>query len=510
MTGREREVLDTLVRQDLTSFTQKAFTEVSPGDRFADNWHIDCLCWHLEKCYRGEITRLIITLPPRYLKSICASVAFPAWVLGQDPTRRLICVSYSQDLARKHAFDTRTVMETAWYKRVFRGTRIHPRKCTETELMTNRMGIRYATSVGGPLTGLGGDIIIIDDPIKAEAVASEAERHRVNQFYNGTLYSRLNNKNTGVIILVMQRLHVDDLVGHVLEKGEEWTVLNMPAIAEREETYEIRDGEHYTRQPGELLHEAGENAHRLEIIKRQLGTPAFEAQYQQRPVPPGGTLIKREWLQTYPEALPVEDYDLVVQSWDTASSISERCDYSVCITFGIRRQVAHVLDVQRVRLEYPELRRRVLREADRYDPDAVLIEDSDSGTALLQDLRREDLLRAISYRPRIDKVARLEGHSAKLEAGYVLLPEQAPWLDDFKTELLEFPRGRHDDQVDALSQFLEWFARRRWVERYDAQVEEQDRARLAALGRTSWYDRNVRSDYSNQGLLDRYARGEFR
>ena len=246
------------------------------------------------------------------------------------------------------------------------------------------------------------------------------------------------------------------------------------------------------------------------VIKRQLGTPAFEAQYQQRPVPPGGTLIKREWLQTYPEALPVEDYDLVVQSWDTASSISERCDYSVCITFGIRRQVAHVLDVQRVRLEYPELRRRVLREADRYDPDAVLIEDSDSGTALLQDLRREDLLRAISYRPRIDKVARLEGHSAKLEAGYVLLPEQAPWLDDFKTELLEFPRGRHDDQVDALSQFLEWFARRRWVERYDAQVEEQDRARLAALGRTSWYDRNVRSDYSNQGLLDRYARGEFR
>ena len=173
MTDIEQELLDTALCEDLTSFTRKAFDEVNPGDEFLPNWHVDCLCWHLEKCYRREITRLIITLPPRYLKSICASVAFPAWVLGQDPTRRLICVSYSQDLARKHALDTRTVMESAWYRRVFRGTRFHRRKCTETELMTNRMGIRYATSVGGPLTGLGGDIIIIDDPIKAEAVASE-------------------------------------------------------------------------------------------------------------------------------------------------------------------------------------------------------------------------------------------------------------------------------------------------------------------------------------------------
>jgi predicted phage terminase large subunit-like protein len=169
-----------------------------------------------------------------------------------------------------------------------------------------------------------------------------------------------------------------------------------------------------------------------------------------------------------------------------------------------------VLDVLRVQLEYPELRRRVLDQADRYGPGAVLIENSAAGIALLQDLRREGLLLPISYKPKVDKVARLEGHSAKLEAGHVLLPEAAPWLDDFKTELLAFPRGRHDDQVDALSQFLEWFARRRRVERSDAAIEEQTRARLARLGRTSWSDRNLRSDYSNAGLLDRYARGEFR
>ena len=513
MTDREHGHLNPLLRRDLASFTRKAFEVVNPGDRFLANWHVDCLCWHLEKCYRREIKRLIITLPPRYLKSICASVAFPAWVLGQDPTRKLICVSYSQDLARKHALDTRTVMDSDWYRSIFKGTSFHPRKCTETELMTSRMGLRYATSVGGPLTGLGGDIVIIDDPIKADGVASEAERHRVHQFYDGTLYSRLNNKNEDVIILVMQRLHVDDLVGHVLDK-DDWTVLSLPAIAEQRQRYKIGARRCYTRQAGEVLHEAREDRRTLDVIKRQLGTSTFEAQYQQRPVPPGGTLIKREWLQTYPNALPRGGYDLVVQSWDTASSVSEASDYSVCITFGISKQTAHVVDVLRVQLEYPELRRRVLREAHRYRADTVLIEKSASGIALLQDLQREGELRPISYKPRVDKIARLEGHSAKLEAGYVLLPEKAPWLDDFKTELLAFPRGRHDDQVDALSQFLEWLARRRRSERSDAEFKGRGRAEREAtarsLARTTWFDRNLRGDYSNAGLIARHARGGFR
>ena len=335
MTGREPEVLDALLRQDLMSFTRKSFHEINPGDQFLDNWHIACICWHLEKCYRGEIKRLIITLPPRHLKSICASVAFPAWVLGQDPTRRLICVSYSQDLAGKHALDTRAVMASRWYQRIFAATRFHARKNTEAELMTNRMGVRYATSVGGTLTGRGGNFLIVDDPIKSDEVMSEAERTRVNQFYDRSLYSRLNNKNDDVIIVIMQRLHVDDLVGHVLAK-DDWTVLSLPAIADQEQSYEIADGEFYTRRAGEVLHPAREDAEVLAIIKRQLGTPAFEAQYQQRPVPLGGALIKREWLQSYSERLPLDQYDAVVQSWDVASTVSEMSDYSVGITFGIR------------------------------------------------------------------------------------------------------------------------------------------------------------------------------
>ena len=155
--------------------------------------------------------------------------------------------------------------------------------------------------------------------------------------------------------------------------------------------------------------------------------------------------------------------------------MSTTSDYSVGITVGVVGGQAHVLDVVRVRLEYPDLRRRILREAARFKADRVLIEPSSSGIALLQDLRREGQLRPISLRAKGDKIVRLEAHSAKLEAGYVLIPERAPWLSDFKAELLAFPSSRHDDQVDALSQFLEWFSRHRRTNRLRSQREEGKR-----------------------------------
>lgn len=467
----KRDVLDAALRQDLSAFIEKSFQTVAPGETYAPNWHIECIAWHLRQCVDGDIRRLIITLPPRHLKSICASVAFPAWVLGKDPTRKIICVSYSQDLAAKHARDTRAVMESSWYRRLFHDTRFDRRKNTETEMVTTRKGFRYATSVGGTLTGRGGNLLIIDDPIKPDEVMSEAERNRVKYFYDGVLYSRLNDKNEDGIVLIMQRLHLNDLVGHVLEK-EDWVHLDIPAIAEEERTYEIGKERVYVRPAGEVLHEARESRETLDVIKRQLGTYLFEAQYQQRPFPPAGNLIKREWLQTYKAPLPRTEYDQVVQSWDTASTVSDSSDYSVNITFGVKNNTAHILDVVRVRLEYPDLRRRVLREAERFKADVVLIERTSSGLQLAPDLRREGLLRPITRRPRGDKISRMEAQTAAIEAGYVLLPERALWLEDLKAELLSFPNARHDDQVDALSQFLEWHSHQRWRNRVRVNREE--------------------------------------
>jgi hypothetical protein len=239
MTATPAEVA-AIIRSDLYSFIRASFPLVSPNDQFAGNWHIEAIACHLERIRRGELKRLIITLPPRSLKSICASVAFPAFVLGHNPKQRIICVSYSEALARKHANDCRAVMRSDFYQRVFPKTRISPNKDTELEFATTLGGNRLATSVGGTLTGRGGNLIVIDDPTKPQDAYSEAERERTEQWYSNTLISRLDNKTKDGIVLVMQRLHVDDLVGRLLEQGG-WYHLNLPAIAEFEDSIELSD-----------------------------------------------------------------------------------------------------------------------------------------------------------------------------------------------------------------------------------------------------------------------------
>ena len=234
----KRAVLDAILRSDLYAFTQKVFPIVSGGDAFMPNWHIEAITCALDEVMRGESNRLIINVPPRSLKSICTSVAFPVFVLGHDPTRRIICVSYAAGLAGKHANDRRAVMRSPFYQRLFPGTRISAVKDTELEIMTTARGFCYATSVGGTLTGRGGNLIIIDDPMKPQDAYSDIARENEKQWYANTLLTRLDNKADDAIIVVMQRLHVDDLTGHLLEQYG-WGLLNLPAIAEVEERVPI-------------------------------------------------------------------------------------------------------------------------------------------------------------------------------------------------------------------------------------------------------------------------------
>ncbi len=462
--------LNAALRHDFPSFIRKTFQTISPGDDYLENWHIDCLAWRLEQCRRGEIKRLIVTLPPRHLKSICTSVAFVAWLLGKDPTCKVICASYGQDLSNKHARDTRFVMQSDWYKRAFPKTRLSRKKSTEGEMETTRKGVRYATSVGGSLTGRGGNVIIVDDPIKPTDATSEAERTGVNEWFDNTLYSRLNNKVEDVIIVVMQRVHEDDLVGHILDK-DDWTVVNIPAIAEEDQVYEIGDDEVHERLAGDILHPAREDQAALDVIRRNLGSYNFSAQYQQCPVPLDGNLVKWGWFRRYDVLPERSEFDLIVQSWDTASGSDELNDYSVCTTWGVIGSDYYLIDVVRERLEYPKLKRRVVNEARKHDADTVLIERAGSGISLVQDLRMEGNLRPLAIRPHRDKITRMAAQSAKIEAGHVLIPDSASWLDDFQHEILAFPNGRHDDQVDSLSQAL------RWIVRNDYRQNRRDRPR---------------------------------
>ncbi len=168
-----RILLKSVLKHDLTSFIQRTAQTVAPHERYMHNWHIDVIAWHLQQCLNGEITRLIINLPPRHLKSICASVAFPAYVLGHDPRARIVVASYANELATKLAIDCRSVMRSPWYREAFPKTRIDRDKDTELEFMTTARGFRLGTSVGGSLTGRGGNYVIIDDPIKpADAMSN--------------------------------------------------------------------------------------------------------------------------------------------------------------------------------------------------------------------------------------------------------------------------------------------------------------------------------------------------
>ena len=203
----------------------------------------------------GKIRRLIINLPPRHLKSLMASIAFPAWCLGHDPSAQILCVSYAQDLADKLARDCRSIMISPWYRRIF-PTRLAPHRQAVQEFLTTRQGYRLATSNGGVLTGRGADIILIDDPLKPEEALSAAQRKAANDWFDHTLYSRLNDKRHGAIVIIMQRLHEDDLVGHVLGQ-EPWEVVCFPAIAEAEEVHEIETiwgPQAFRRRQGEALH----------------------------------------------------------------------------------------------------------------------------------------------------------------------------------------------------------------------------------------------------------------
>jgi len=452
----KRAILDAGCRPYFDIFIARAFQTVSAGDRYSHNWHIDVVADALNNCIRGDTKRLIITMPPRNLKSICASVAFPAYALGINPSCSIIAASYSSDLTTKMARDCRSVMMSDWYRRVFPGTQI--KRATDDRLETTAGGFRYATSVGGTLTGLGADILIIDDPVKPLEAMSASQRAAAKQWYDGTLYSRLNSKRDGVIILIMQRLHMDDLVAHVLEK-EHWTHIDLPAIAERDEVFLLSDGRRIERKMGAALDEQREPLPVLEQIKSTIGSFNFSAQYQQRPVPETGNMIKWDWFQPY-DTLPAGTHGgKIVQSWDTASKATELADYSVCTTWFVAGKNYYLLDVFRKRLEFPALKKAVIDLAQQRKVKTLLIEDAASGTGLIQQLNELSdygVPNPIAYRPHGDKVMRMAAQSAVIEAGQVHLPRAAPWLDDFKVEILAFPHGRHDDQVDSLSQLLDW------------------------------------------------------
>jgi hypothetical protein len=366
-------------------FLMKVFETLHPGEPpLKLPWYLYSMCHALTEVRAGRKRRLVITVPPRHLKSITASVAFVAWLLGHDPSLKIMVASYSHDLARLHSNLTRIVMETSWYKSDFPRTRISDRGNRALELETSAGGVRKAVSVGGSITGFGADIIIVDDCMKADEARSQAVRDEVRGWFDNTLSTRLNDKANGIIVSIQQRLHEDDLPAYMLEKGYEH--LNLPAIAEKQERVPVGPDRWHERHVGDLLNPERENREVLDQLRRDLGPAVFAAQYQQDPVAPEGNLLRWEWFGTYDELPERHEFLKVVQSWDTGMSAAPTSDFSVCTTWGFHREEYkwYLIDVYRQRLDFPDLKRAVIRLQGRWKADAVVVEDAGSGMSLWQ------------------------------------------------------------------------------------------------------------------------------
>ena len=450
--------LQEVLRHDFMSFAHRAFRELNPQTSLLEAPHLELIATKLEACRRGRIRRLALLLPPRQLKSHMVSIAFPAWYLGHHPARHVICASYGQELADKLARDCRRIMASLWYQPLF-PTRLADRQAVH-DFATTAGGSRMATSVGGVLTGRGGDLLIMDDVLKPDEALSEIRRKGVNEWYDHTLLSRLNDKIAGCIIIIMQRLHQDDLVGHVLEQ-EPWDLLCLPAIAEEDQEFLIESplGKRvFRRRAGTALHPEREPLATLKSIRSTIGEYHFASQYQQEPMPLGGAIVRTKWLRYYgPEDLP-EKFDALLQSWDCANKSSELSDYNVCTTWGVFDNRYFLLDVYRERLDYPELKRKARELAELHRAHTLLIEDKAAGTQLIQELKHEGLfgVEPFSPPPGADKTMRLYAQTALFENGRVLLPRSAHWLHDYTRELTGFPGSKYDDQVDSTTQALQY------------------------------------------------------
>jgi len=449
---------DNIVRNDFSTFIGKTLATIDPGAGYLPNWHIDLIAEYLEAVRQSKINRLIINMPPRSLKSVCVSVAWPAWLLGKDPRSRIIAASYASSLSIKHSLDCRLVITSPWYTRVFPDTVLTRDQNEKHKFVTTARGSRFATSVGGSTLGEGGNFLIIDDPLSSMQAMNKHWRNHVNHWFEHTFASRLDNKQTGAIVLVMQRLHQDDLSGRLLSKTG-WEHLMLPAMAIKTEYHDFGNM-HKIRELGELLHPDRENMKLVERAKMELGSSVFAAQYQQQPLPEEGNMVHAWWFGRY-TSLP-DTVERCVQSWDTAIKAGEHHDASACLTFVEVCGKSYLVDVSVFRKEYPDLKRAFYALAQQWKPDVILVEDRASGQQLIQDVRRESFLPVLPVSPRQDKITRFAAISAMIEAGKVVLPEQSGWLAAFESEILCFPSGENDDQVDALTQYLDWLRARVW------------------------------------------------
>ena len=438
--------------KDLISFIIKSFYTISPGTDYKHNWHIELISAVLNNIETGSMNRVIINMPPRYLKSICISVAWPAWLLGHYPSTKIIVVSYSQQLSEKHSQDTRLIMQQAWYKNLFPNTVICSGENQKNKFVTTQRGFRFATSPKGTLTGEGADIIIVDDPHNPAYIHNAKIRRAINRWFDQVLLSRLNDKKTGKIIVTMQRLHYDDLTASLSDKNN-WKIFALPILNREQQIFQLGNF-HHLREQNTALHSAREGISEINNIKHDLGEYTFQAQYQQAPIKDNNNFIKSNMINYYND-IP-RNFECAIQSWDTACKVNHDSDYSVGTTWLSCNNGYYLVDICRRKIEFSDLSNAIIDNYEKWTPKYVLIEDKMSGHSLISFLSQNTKLPIIPITAHKDKLTRLLHVIHLFNTKKIFLPKSAAWLATYKEELFNFPNCHHDDQVDSTTQFLNW------------------------------------------------------
>lgn len=469
------------LEDNLYEFMKAAWHLIDPAP-FSDNWHLDAIAEHLEHCCFHDaeppIKRLIINIPPRCSKSSIL-VCFVAWVWAQPvnshtsgPGVQFMCGSYAQNLSLRDSLKVRRLVESAWYQKRWPRVQITDDQNTKTEFQTTAGGYRLSISIGGQTTGHGGNIIILDDPNNVKDIESEADRLSAINWFDGSISTRLNNANEGVVIVVQQRVHEEDITGHILStEPENWVHLMLPMEYEKDRAELIYPNligfsDPRTEEKELLVPDRFDRA-AVESLTRRLGTYRAAGQLQQRPAPKGGGILKRHYWKDWDKA-EYPACSLVIGSVDTAYTEKQENDYSAMTIWGVFEDEYENVKVVMMhawkgRYELHDLVERIAMSAKKFRIDTLLVENKAAGISVAQEIRRlyrhEDYGVLLEDPKASDKVARAYSVQHIFEEGYVHAPLDRAWADGVVTECEQFPKAKNDDLTDTVVQAIRYLRR---------------------------------------------------
>ena len=451
----------------LRDFVREGWSLLEPVSTLIWNWHLDLVCDYLTLIRDGkfralhpELEGIIFNVPPRTMKSLLISVFFPIWVWATHPSRRFMFVSYSEKLSTQHSILRRSLIESEWYKKEWGGQfSISRDQNVKSHYENSSRGAMFSTGMQSTATGMGGDILIFDDPLNPEQAISQVEREAVNLRFDTTFRSRINDPATGVKIIIMQRLHELDLTGHVLAReSNRWKHVCLPAIAEQDQPWEFPATRTVVNQKaGALLWPERLPQSFLDSQRVGMGSWAFNGQYQQRPAPLDGGIIKRQWVRFYRQ-LP-EKFEFMVQSWDCTFSGGHDNDFVAGQVWARSGGKYFMLPYRTYeRLDFgPTMAAIKSCHAKFPQAHAVLIEDKANGPAIISELQKE-IPGVVAVNPEGGKLARAQATAPLWEAGSIELPDPQvfgiTWMEEYLHNMCAFPKAAHDDDVDATSQAL--------------------------------------------------------